>query len=140
MRFMVLVKMNPKAESAGPPSRAALQEMNVFNDELIRDGVVLAYDGLHPSAKGARLRFGEGGTATVVDGPFTESKEIIAGYWMVELSSLQEAIERFSRAPFHGGEKLEIRKVYEPADFAPVAPPEMIAEEEQIRAQLANKR
>ena len=140
MRFMVMGKATKDTEAGVLPSQEALERMNRFNDELIRDGIVLGYDGLHPSAKGARLDFSGGGKPAVIDGPFAETKELIAGYLMVELPSLQAAIERFSRAPLGEGEEMEIRQVWEPADLGAGMPQEIIDEELRTRAELAKKR
>lgn len=118
MRFMILVKANADSEAGVLPSEQALLEMGRFNEELIKTGVMLAGDGLHPSAKGARLRFGPSGTMQVIDGPFAETKELIAGYWIIEARSKEEAIERFRNCPASVGE-LELRQLFDAADFEP---------------------
>jgi hypothetical protein len=116
---MVLVKANKDSEAGVLPSRELLAEMGKFNEQLIKDGVMLAGDGLQASSKGARLRF-DGGRTTVIDGPFAETKELLAGFWMVQAKSKQEVIERFIHAPFDGGAEIEIRQVFEAEDFADV--------------------
>ena len=115
---MILVKANPDSEAGVMPSEQALLEMGRFNDELISAGVLLAGDGLHPTSKGARLRFDPSGAMHVTDGPFAETKELIAGYWIIQAHSKEEAIERFRSCPFQGGE-LELRQLFESADFEP---------------------
>ena len=119
MRFVVLVKSTPKIESGVLPTRAELEEMQKFNETLIKDGVMLSGDGLQASSKGARLRFDDG-RVTVTDGPFTESKELVAGFWIVQGSSKAEIVERFMHAPFSGGQVIEIRQMFEAEDFADV--------------------
>jgi hypothetical protein len=116
MRYMVLVKASEETEAGVLPTREELAEMGRFNDELIKAGVLLAADGLHPTSKGLRLRF-DGGKPTVIDGPFAETKELLAGFWIVQVSSREEAVEWFSRAPFGGGAELELRRVFESSDF-----------------------
>jgi hypothetical protein len=124
MRFTVFVRANKQTEAGVLPTREQLDEMGAFNETLVRDGVMLAADGLQPSSKGARLRF-DGGRTTVTDGPFAETKELVAGFWIVQCKSKAEVIERFSRAPFDGGQELEIRQLYEMEDLADIATPEM---------------
>lgn len=133
MRFMVLVKATPASESGKLPDEQELTEMGKFNDELIKAGVMLAGEGLHASSKGVRLRF-SGKQRTVIDGPFTEAKELIAGYWLVQVKSREEAIEWFKRAPFKEGE-LELRQVMEEADFGELVSkvPEVFAAERELR-------
>jgi hypothetical protein len=117
MRFMVIVPANKDSEAGKLPTRAQLDEMGKFNQELQKAGVFLDGDGLHPSSKGARIRF-SGRERTVIDGPFTESKELIAGFWIIQTKSKQEAIEWMKRAPlFDGGVELEIRQLYEAEDM-----------------------
>ena len=121
MRFMVLVKATKDSEAGKMPSEQLLADMAKFNEELIKAGVLLAGDGLHPSSKGARVRFA-GGKPTVTDGPFAETKELIAGYWMIQVKSKAEAIEWMKRCPAPAGEgdgEIEIRQVFELSDFAP---------------------
>ncbi len=118
MKFMILVKANADSEAGKLPDEQLLIKMGKFNEELVKAGVMLAGDGLHPSSKGARIKF-IGGKAAVVDGPFIEAKELIAGYWIVQMKSREECIEWFSRCPSEVGE-LEIRQVHSPEDFARV--------------------
>lgn len=118
MRFMVLVKASRDSEAGVLPSESTLVEMGKFNAELVKAGVILAGDGLQASSKGARINFAAGGKRTVTDGPFTEAKELIAGYWLVQMASKEEAIAWFSRCPFEEGE-IEIRQVFDTADFEP---------------------
>jgi hypothetical protein len=117
MRFMVLVKANRDSEAGVIPSREALAEMGKFNEELVKAGVLLAAEGLHASSKGARVKFNGSPKPTVVDGPFAETKELVAGYWLWQVRSKEEAIEWLKRAPFGPGAEVEIRQVFEAADF-----------------------
>ncbi len=137
MRFMVLVKGNDISESGALPSEKILAEMGKYNEELAKAGVLLSAEGLHPSFKGARVKF-SGNKRFVVDGPFTESKELIAGFWIFETKSLQEAIDWVKRAPcpFEGESEVEIRQIFEAADFGANLTPELSAQEERIRKQL----
>jgi hypothetical protein len=138
MRFMILVKANEQSEAGVLPSRELLAAMGRFNEEMVKAGVMLAGDGLQPSSKGARIKY-SGEKRTVTDGPFTEAKELIAGYWVLEVSSKEEAIEWLSRAPFEDGE-VEIRQVYELSDFpAESYPPEEAAREQAMRDELESK-
>ena len=116
MRFMVIVKANKDSEAGVMPTEAMLASMAKYNEELVKAGVMLAGDGLHPTSKGVRIRF-DGGKRTVTDGPFAETKELIAGYWMWQCKSKAEAIEWLKRAPFEKGEEIEIRQVFELSDF-----------------------
>jgi hypothetical protein len=139
MRFMVIVKATPESEAEGAlPSDEALQEMGRYNEALVKAGVLLAGDGLHPSRKGARVHF-SGKNRTVVDGPFTETKELVAGYWMFQCKDLQECIEWVKRCPNPMNEPsdIEIRQVFEAEDFAPVMSEETKAQDERIRQELA---
>jgi len=139
MRFMVIVKANKDSEAGVLPDQKILTEMGKFNEELVKAGVMLAGEGLHPSSKGARVRF-SGGKRTVIDGPFTESKELIAGFWLWQVRSREEAIEWLKRAPFDETE-VEIRQVYETAEFAPSDPTGEIREREQkLREVVASRR
>jgi|SRR5579883_508780 len=115
MRFLVIVKATKDSE-AGNYSREAMEKMGKFNEGLVKDGIVLAMDGLHPSSKGTRLRF-DGGRTTVTDGPFAETKELVAGFWIVQGKSRAEVVERFTNAPFDDGAELEIRQLFELEDF-----------------------
>jgi hypothetical protein len=121
MRFMVIVKANEDTETGVMPTAGELAAMTNYNEELVKAGVMLAGDGLYPSAKGARVAFDGSGATKVIDGPFTEAKELIAGYWLVEVKSKEEAVEWASRVPFEDGE-IEIRQVFEDSDFASPAP------------------
>ena len=116
MRFMVIVKANKETEAGVMPTEAMLASMAKYNEDLVKAGVMLAGDGLHPTSKGVRVRF-DGGKRTVIDGPFAETKELIAGYWMWQCKSKAEAIEWLKRAPFEKGEEIEIRQVFELSDF-----------------------
>ena len=121
MRFMVIVKGNPESESGKLPDEKTFKEMNDFNEQLVKAGVMLAMDGLHPTKDGARVRF-KGKQRMVIDGPFTETKEIIAGFWVWQCRSKAEAIEWLKRAPFQDGDEVEIRQIYETEEFAEIDP------------------
>ena len=138
MRFMVMVKANEDTEAGVMPSEELLTEMGKFNEELVKAGVMLAGEGLHPSSKGARVQF-SGDKRTVVDGPFTEAKELIAGYWLIQVKSLEEAIEWVKRVPNPTGEEseIEIRQVFEADDFGDELTPELREQEKRLRAQAA---
>jgi hypothetical protein len=137
MRVMVLVKATEESEAGVMPSEELLTAMGRYNEELVQAGVMLAGEGLHPSAKGARIRF-SGDRRTVVDGPFTEAKELIAGYWLWEVASMEEAIAWARRCPNPGGgeSELEIRPVFEADDFGAKFTPELREQEERLRAQI----
>jgi hypothetical protein len=135
MRFMVIVKANKDSEAGAVPTKKMLTEMGKFNEELVKAGVMQAGEGLHPSSKGARVKF-SGGTTTVIDGPFAETKELVAGYWMWQVKSKEEAIDWLKRAPFEDTE-VEIRQVFEAEDFGDEFTPELRAQEERLRAQVA---
>jgi hypothetical protein len=141
MRFMILVKANKDTEAGILPSEQLLTEMGKFNEELVKAGVMLAGEGLQPSSKGARVKF-SGAKRTVIDGPFAEVKELIAGFWLIEAKSKEEAIEWVKRVPNPTGEEseIEIRQVFETEDFGPVLTPELREQEAQLRAQIAAKR
>jgi hypothetical protein len=134
MRFMVIVPANAASEAGVLPNEQELAEMGQFNEELVKAGVLLAGEGLHASAKGARIRF-SAGTTTVIDGPFTESQGLIAGFWLIRADSKAEAIEWMKRAPFGDGVVLEIRQVFDMDDFGPAMTPELREQEERLRAQ-----
>jgi hypothetical protein len=138
MRFMVLVKADKDSEKGILPDKKILTEMGKFNEELVKAGVLLAAEGLQPSSKGARVRF-SGSKRTVIDGPFTETKELVAGFWLWQVKSKEEAIEWLKRAPFEGTE-VEIRQVFEADDFGAEFTPELREQEERIRRQAAGKR
>jgi len=141
MRFMVLVKADKNSEAGGLPDEKLLAEMGKFNEELVKAGVMLAGEGLHPSSKGARVKF-SGTKRTVIDGPFPESKELIAGFWLWQVKSKEEAIEWAKRCPNPTGAEgeLEIRQVFEAEDFGAEFTPELREQEERLRAQLKDKK
>ena len=141
MRFMILVKADKATEAGVLPSEQLLAEMGKYNEELVKAGVLLAGEGLQPSSKGARVKF-SGAKRTVVDGPFAEVKELIAGFWLIEVKSKEEAIEWVKRAPNPTGEEseIEIRQVFEAEDFGAEFTPELREQEAQLRAQVAAKR
>lgn len=132
MRFMVLVKASKESESGVLPTREQLAEMGAFNETLAKDGVLLTAEGLHASSKGARLRF-DGGRTTVTDGPFTETKELVAGFWIIQAKSKEEVIERFTHAPFDGGNEIEIRQIFEADDFGDNLTQDVRDYEERLR-------
>ena len=133
MRFMVIVKASKESEAGQLPTEKELTEMGKFNEELIKAGVMLAGEGLQASSKGARVRFDKGGKKTVIDGPFAETKELVAGFWLWQVKSKEEAIEWLKRAPFGGGTEVEIRQVFEATDFGENFSPELVAKEEAWR-------
>ena len=133
MRFMVIVKATKDSEAGRMPTQKELLEMGKFNDELINAGVMLAGEGIQASSKGARVRFDKNGKKTVIDGPFAETKELVAGFWLWQCKTKEEAIEWLKRAPFRNGEEVEIRQVFEATDFGDNFPPEEIAKEEAWR-------
>jgi hypothetical protein len=135
MRFMVLVKANADTEAGVMPSTELLTAMGQYNEELVKAGVLLAGEGLHPSSKGARVRFDGEGTS-VIDGPFAETKELIAGFWIFQVKSLEEAIEWVRRCPAPAGEEseIEIRQVFSPDDFADEMTPELREQQDRLRA------
>jgi hypothetical protein len=139
MRFMVIVKASKESEAGVLPSTEILATMGKFNEELVKAGVMLAAEGLHPSSKGARVRF-SGGKKTVIDGPFAETKELIAGFWLWQVKSKEEAVEWLKRAPFDGGTEVELRQVFEADDFGPALTPELREQEQRLRAQSAAKK
>jgi hypothetical protein len=142
MRFMVMVKASKESESGVMPKLELLEAMGRFNEEMVKAGVMLAGEGLQPSSKGARIRFG-GGKRTVIDGPFAETKELVAGFWLIQVKSKEEAIEWMKRCPAPMGpdqeSEIEIRQVFEMSDFAEVAPPGVAAREQKLRDELAKK-
>jgi hypothetical protein len=140
MRVMVLVKATEQAEAGVLPNEELLTAMGKYNEELVKAGIMLAGEGLHPSAKGARIQF-SGDRRTVVDGPFTEVKELVAGFWLWQVKSMDEAIEWARRCPNPTGEEsvLEIRPVFEADDFGPELTPELREQEERLRAQTADR-
>jgi hypothetical protein len=139
MRFMVIVKANKDSEAGVMPKQKLLADMGKYNEELAKAGVLLAGEGLHPSSKGKRVRF-SGNQRTVVDGPFAETKELIAGFWLFQAKSMNDAIEWAKRAPFDGNTEIEIRQVFEAEDFGAEFTPELRRQEEALRAKLSDKR
>jgi hypothetical protein len=138
MRVMVIVKANKDSEAGILPSKELLTEMGKFNEELVRAGIMLAGEGLQASSKGKRVKFA-GGKRTVIDGPFTESKELIAGFWLWQVRSMDEAVEWLKRAPFRN-EEIEIRQVFEAGDFGENLTPEARAREERLRTQIEKQK
>ena len=139
MRVMVFVKANKDSEAGIMPSTELLTAMGKFNEELVKAGVLLDANGLHSSKKGKRVKF-SGQQRTVTDGPFAETKELIAGYWLWQVKSIEEAVEWLKRAPFDGGTEVEIRPVFEAADFGAQLTPELKAQDERLRAQSAKSK
>jgi len=141
MRFIVLVKASPESEAGVMPSQQLLAEMGKFNEELVKAGVMLEGEGLHPSSKGARIKF-SGSKRTVVDGPFAETKELVAGFWVWQVRSKEEAIEWAKRCPNPTGTEgeLEIRQIFEADDFGAEFTPELREQEERLRAQVAARK
>jgi hypothetical protein len=137
MRFMVIVKADKDSEAGVMPSEKLLTDMGKFNEELVKAGVMLAGEGLHPSSRGARVKF-SGGKTTVIDGPFAETKELVAGFWLWRCKSKEEAIEWLKRAPFEETE-VEIRQVFEAEDFGAEFTPELREQEARLRAQVEAK-
>jgi hypothetical protein len=136
MRVMVIVKADKYSEAGVLPSKELLTEMGKFNEQLVKAGVMLAGEGLQASSKGKRVKF-SGQQRTVTDGPFAESKELIAGFWLWQVKSMDEAVEWLKRAPFDGGTELEIRQVFEAADFGENLTPELREQEQRLRAESA---
>lgn len=138
MRFMVLVKASPESEAGAMPSEKLLTDMGKFNEELVKAGILLAGEGLHPSSKGTRIHF-SGDKRSVIDGPFSETKELVAGFWLIDVKSKEEAIEWFKRCPnpMDSDSDLEIRQVFEMEDFGDMMTPELREQEERLRAQTA---
>jgi hypothetical protein len=139
MRFMILVKADKSSEAGILPDEKILTEMGKFNEQLVKAGVMLAGEGLQPSSKGARVRF-DGSKRTVTDGPFAETKELIAGFWLWQVKSKEEAIEWLKRAPFGGGTEVEIRQVFEAEDFGAEFTSELREQEERLRKQISAKK
>jgi hypothetical protein len=135
---MVIVKASKESEKGEMPSEEMLAKMGSYNEELVKSGIMLAGEGLHPTSKGRRVRF-KGRERTIVDGPFAEAKELIAGYWLWQVKSMEEATEWLKRAPFDGGEEVELRPVFEAEDFGAEFTPELRAQEDQLRATLEQK-
>ena len=139
MRVMVIVKANKDSEAGVLPDQKILTEMGKFNEQLAKAGVMLAGEGLKESAKGKRVRF-EGAKRTVIDGPFAETKELIAGFWLWQVKSMDEAVEWLKRAPFGGGTEVEIRPVFEAEDFGDAMTPELRAQDQRLRKQAGAQR
>jgi hypothetical protein len=139
MKVIVFVKANSEYEAGQMPSTDLLTEMGKYNEELVKAGIMLAGDGLKPSSKGKRVKF-DGKKRTIVDGPFAETKELIAGYWIWQVRSLDEAVEWLKRAPFDGGEEVEIRPVFEPEDFGANLTPEIRERRKRLDEQIAGKK
>ena len=141
MRFMILIKADKNSEAGVMPSEKLLAEMGKFNEELVKAGIMLAGEGLHPSSKGARVRF-SGTKRTVIDGPFAETKELIAGYWLIQAKSKEEALEWVKRIPNPTGEEseVELRQVFEAEDFGAELTPELKEQEERLREQIASRK
>ena len=139
MRVMVLVKATKESEAGVMPSEQLLREMGQFNDELSKAGVILAGEGLHPSSKGVRVRFEEQ-ERLVIDGPFAETKELVAGYWLWRVKSMDDAVAWLKRAPFPPGAEIEIRRVFEAEDFGAEFTPELREQEERLRAEAERRR
>ena len=139
MRVIVIVKASKDSEAGVLPGPELLAKMGEFNEQLVKAGVMLAGDGLQPSSKGKRIRFRDE-KRTVIDGPFAESKELVAGYWMWQVRSMDEAVEWLKRAPFGGGEEVEIRPVFEAADFGENYTPELRERDQRLREQIAGKK
>ena len=139
MKFMILVKATKDSEAGKMPGEALISEMVGFHEEMAKAGVLVDGSGLHPSSKGWRIKYGKGGKRTFVDGPFAETKELVAGFWLIQVKSKDEAVEWLKRAPFREGE-VEIRQVFEAEDFAPSDPTgELRAAEERLRAEVAGR-
>ena len=139
MRVMVIVKANKDSEAGVLPDKKILTEMGKFNEELVKAGVMLAGEGLQASSKGKRVRF-EGSKRTIIDGPFAETKELIAGFWLWQVRSMDEAVEWLKRAPFDGGTEIEVRQVFEAADFGQEFTPELREQEERLRQQIEKQK
>jgi hypothetical protein len=139
MRFMVIVKANKDSEAGLMPSHEILAAMGKYNEELVKAGVMLAGEGLHPSSRGKRVKF-SGGKHTVTDGPFAETKELIAGFWLWQAKSWEEAIEWLKRSPFDGGTEIEIRQVFEPEDFGAELTPELREQGERQRKEIEKRK
>ena len=139
MRVMVIVKANKDSEAGILPSKEMLTEMGKYNEELVKAGIMLAGEGLQTSSKGKRVRF-DGQKRTVIDGPFAETKELIAGFWLWRVKSMDDAVEWLKRAPFDGGTELEIRQVFEAEDFGAEFTPELREQEDRLRAQMEERK
>ena len=134
MRVMVLVKASKESEAGQMPSEQILRDMGNYNEQLVKAGIMQAGEGLHPTSKAKRVRF-SGGQRTVIDGPFAETKELLAGYWLWKVKDMNEAVEWLKKAPFDGGTEIEIRPIFEAEDFGKELTPELRAQEERLREQ-----
>jgi len=139
MRVMVIVKASKESEAGAMPDTKILADMGKYNEQLANAGIMLAGEGLHPTSKSKRVRF-SGGQRTVIDGPFAETKELIAGYWLWKVKSMDEAVEWLKKAPFDGGTELEIRQIFENEDFGAELTPELRRQEEAIREQISGRK
>jgi hypothetical protein len=139
MRVMVVVKASRESEAGELPTEKILADMGKYNEELVNAGVMLAGEGLHPTSRGKRVRF-SGADRTVIDGPFAETKELIAGYWVWQVKSIDDAVNWLKRAPFDGGTEVEIRPIFEAEDFGEEFTPELRAQEDQLRAKMESKK
>jgi len=139
MRVMVIVKASKESEAGVMPSTKLLTEMGKYNEQLANAGIMLAGDGLHPSVRGKRIRF-SGTTRTVIDGPFAETKELISGYWLWKVKSMDEAVEWLKKAPFDGGTEIELRPIFENEEFGEQLTPELRRQEEAIRDRIEGKK
>jgi hypothetical protein len=138
MRFMVIVKADNNSEAGAMPSTELLTAMGKFNEEMVKAGVMLAGEGLHPTSKGARIKY-SGKQRTVSNGPFALSGDLVAGFWLIQVKSRDEAVEWMKRAPFDGGSEIEIRQVFDAEDFGEALTPELREQEQRLRAQGAKK-
>lgn len=136
MRVMVIVKANEDSEAGIMPTQQMLTDMGKYNEELVKAGIMLAGEGLHPTSKGKRVKF-SGSNRIVTDGPFAETRELIAGFWLWKVKSMDEAVEWLKRAPFDGGVEIEIRRIFEAEDFGDELTPELREQEDRIRAEAA---
>jgi hypothetical protein len=139
MRLMVIVKANPESEAGVLPTKEILTAMGKYNEELVKAGIMLAGEGLQPSSRGKRVRF-SGSKRTVIDGPFAETKELVAGFWLWQAKSMEEAVEWLKKAPFDGGTEVEIRQIFEAEDFGDEFTPELREQEERLRTQIGKKK
>jgi len=139
MRVLVIVKASPESEAGQMPTESLLAEMGKYNEQLVNAGVMLAGEGLHPSSKGKRVKF-SGRDRTVIDGPFAETKELVAGYWIWKVASMDEAVNWLKRAPFDGGTEVEIRPIFDAEDFGKEFTPELRAQEERLREKMSSSR
>ena len=139
MRVMVIVKADKASEAGEMPSQQLLADMGNYNEQLVNAGIMKAGEGLHPSAKGKRVKFSGGGKTTVYDGPFAETKELVAGFWLWQVKSMQEAVDWLQRAPFDGGAELEIRPLFELEDFGKELTPEVREQEERLRKRIESQ-